>query len=71
MWKLNALIESMNYYSQTKDDYIQLFGKDNVYLTGKIQAKMRNGSPYTHFFQKGKLKSAGVVEDYMQSLYQK
>ncbi|MCH2535542.1 MAG: hypothetical protein MK008_13955 [Bdellovibrionales bacterium] len=70
MWKLNALLESMNYYSQTKDDYIQLFGKDNVYLTGKIQAKMRNGSPYTHFFQKGKLKSAGVIEDYMSGLYQ-
>lgn len=68
MWELNDFIEIMNYYSQNKDDYLILFGHQNVYLTGQIQAKLRDGTPYTHFFQKGKLKSAGVIDDYMNSL---
>lgn len=67
LFKLKSFLSKVNKYTDNKNDYIQFFGENNVFINGTINAKLKNGAPYVNYFKGGKVQSLGVIDEYMHN----
>lgn len=47
-------------------DYYLLFGNNNVFINGSINAQTDNGLPFQNFFKAGQFKGLGVIDAFMR-----
>lgn len=57
------------YYKEIRSnyDFYLLFGSQNVFIGGSINAVTSKGLPFQNFFKTGQFKGLGVIDDFMRS----
>ena len=66
LWQLKTFTNNIVNNSNTKVDYYNLFGIQNVFFYGNFNAVTEDGRDFTTSFHEGAFKGLGVVDNYMR-----
>ncbi len=66
LWQLKTLTTTIVNYSNSKVHYYNLFGVQNVFFYGNLNATTQDGRYFTSSFHEGDFKGFGVVDHYMR-----
>ena len=66
LWQLKTFTTNIVNNSNTKVDYYNLFGIQNVFFYGGFNAVTTDGQDFTTSFHEGAFKGLGVVDNYMR-----
>jgi hypothetical protein len=67
LWKFKDLLRNLNIYAKNKAYMDELFGAENVFFYGRLEAKTKAGVPFETYFNQGKFKGPGLAEGFVMA----
>ncbi len=66
LMSLRNLLDEVQTKSYSKIDYYNLFGVQNIFFHGSLQATTPDGNSFVNYFNEGAFKGLGLIDDYMR-----
>lgn len=67
LWSLKKFVNNIIDKSYSHVDVYRMFGEENVFFNGSIEARTKEGFDFTTAFHRGNFKGLGVVDHYMRT----